>query len=224
MPLRCFRSPPAQNAFVPAPVMTMQRCGFGAAQKLSNAASRSSPICVFIAFATSGRFSVTSTVCSCGCSTIMVSKLLILSIACMISRMNVSIAVGSVQRNTATNSCSWRDPGQVAAGAGREEAGFRRALVTSMPRVQPPQQAVVRVQRAGRNDSAIQLSGSTAVRSTRPAAASAGRCGPGPRRGLARRRPNGCRRRRFRSCAHRSPRWTCGSRARTSPSTRRSAA
>ena len=35
----------------PAPVITMQRCPFGAAQKPSNTSSRSRPICVFIAFA-----------------------------------------------------------------------------------------------------------------------------------------------------------------------------
>ena len=62
MPLRCFRSPPAQNAFSPDPVITIHRCWLGAAQKPSNVASRSRPIWVFIELATSGRFSVTRTV------------------------------------------------------------------------------------------------------------------------------------------------------------------
>ena len=66
MPLRSLRSPPAQNARAPAPVSTMQRCPFGAASIASNRSSRSRPICVFIALATSGRFNVTSSVCGCG--------------------------------------------------------------------------------------------------------------------------------------------------------------
>src|ERR1700733_2058390 len=66
MPLRSFRSPPAQNAREPAPVSTMQRCSCGAPAIVWNSSSRSRPICVFIALATSGRVSVISRVLGCG--------------------------------------------------------------------------------------------------------------------------------------------------------------
>ena len=57
---------PAQNARGPAPVSTMQRCSFGAPPMAWNRSSRSRPICVFIALAISGRFSMISSVCGCG--------------------------------------------------------------------------------------------------------------------------------------------------------------
>ncbi len=56
---------------------------------------------------------------------------------------------GSVQRSTATRSCSGIDPGGVAAGADGEEAALGCRRHTGAQRVEPPQEAVAGVQRAG---------------------------------------------------------------------------
>src|SRR5271169_2723835 len=59
MPLRCFRSPPAQNALVPLPVRITPRNPSRSTVSPSKSSIRSRPICVFIAFAASARFKVT---------------------------------------------------------------------------------------------------------------------------------------------------------------------
>ena len=72
MPLRCFRSPPAQNAFSPWPVRITARRPSMSVEKPSNSSTRSRPICVFIALDASGRCSVTSRISPSRRSTLMV--------------------------------------------------------------------------------------------------------------------------------------------------------
>ena len=60
MPWRSLRSPPALNAFSPAPVRITQRRSPGVNASGPNTVRRSSEIAVLSAFSTSGRLKVTT--------------------------------------------------------------------------------------------------------------------------------------------------------------------